>query len=150
MAGVAAVSAVALLDREARSLVQRLRVWTPTRWAAAAAPGLTRADVAHHLAAALADLAGESPLPLPRLESDLALPDQLAVVADDLVRLRPDDAVARAATAHLLLHRADLLGEAVPEGLAVALGLPDVLAAGRAVCDLTDLNLPGGRADPPA
>lgn len=123
---------VDLLDREARSLVQRLRVWTPTRWAAAARPRLSRADLVHHLAQALADLGGEAPVRLPRLEADLVLPDQLAVVADDLVRLALPDDVARAATAHLLLHRTELLGDEVPAGLREALqgaepgcGLPD-------------------------
>ena len=128
--------AAALLDREARSLVLRLRVWTPTRWSAAVQPGLTRADLAHHLAQALADLEGSAPVRLPRLDLDLALPDQLAVVAGDLVRAAPAPGIAVRATAHLLLHRADLLGEEVPAGLAASLGLADVLAAGRAACDL--------------
>lgn len=138
------MSAAALLDREARSLVQRLRVWTPPRWAAAVRPGLSRADVAHHLAQALADLAGEAPVRLPRLDADLALPDQLAVTAHDLVRAGVADDVAVRATAHLLLHRHDLLGDDVPAGLADALGLPDVLAAGREQCDL---NQGGAAAD---
>ena len=100
------------LDGEARSLVERLRVWTPTRWAAAAPPFGTRGDLVHHLAQAFA--AQESDHPLPRLDSDLALPDQLAVTADDLVRSR------RATVedvAHLLAHRRDLLGEDVPAAL---------------------------------
>ena len=126
----------ALLAREATSLVERLRLWTPGRFAAAVAPGLSRAQVVHHLAQALADLEAAAPVRLPRLDSDLALPDQLAVTADDLVRSRPADDVARAATAHLLLHRRDLLGDEVPAGLAAALGLDDVLAAGRAACAL--------------
>lgn len=117
----------ALLRRESRSLVQRLRLWTPARWAAAAEPFGTRADLAHHLAQALADLAadaeGEPRRPLPRLDSDLSLPDQLAVAADDLARAGPAAEVARAATVHLLAHRRDLLGEQVPPGLVGALGL---------------------------
>jgi hypothetical protein len=138
----------ALLDREARSLVQRLRLWTPARWAAAAAGGVggTRGDLAHHLAQALADAAalleGEPRRALPRLDSDLALPDQLAVTAADLVRAAPPDGVARSATAHLLLHRAHLLDDAVPAGLAAALGTGDVLALGTRVC--------GEREDPAA
>jgi hypothetical protein len=126
----------ALLDREARSFVQRLRLWTPQRWAASLPDGAGRADVLHHLVQALADLEGSAPVPVPRLAHDLALPDQLAVVADDLVRSGPAPDVAVAATAHLLLHRSDLLGDEVPPGLAAALGLDDVLAAGRAVCAL--------------
>jgi hypothetical protein len=118
---------VALLRRESGSLVQRLRLWTPARWAAASEPFGTRGDLAHHLAQALADLAadadGQPRRPLPRLDSDLALPDQLSVTADDLARATPPAEVARAATLHVLAHRRDLLGEDVPAGLAAALGL---------------------------
>lgn len=131
-------SLVAVLDREARSLVQRLRLWTPARWAATAPALGSRADVVHHLAQSLADTAagleGRPARPLPRLDSDLALPDQLAVTADDLVRAAPAADVVRAATAHLLLHRRHLLDDAVPPGLAAALGLDDVLDDGRRVC----------------
>ena len=127
-----------LLRRESRSLVQRLRLWTPARYAAAAPPFATRGDLVHHLAQTLADAAaaaeGQPRRALPRLD-DLALADQLAVTSDDLVRTRPADDVTRAATAHLLLHRRDLLDEDVPPGLADALGLPDVVAAGRAACE---------------
>lgn len=135
-------AASALLDREARSLVQRLRLWTPARWAAAApgaepVPG-SRADVAHHLAQALADTAaaleGGLARTVPRLDSDLALPDQLAVTAHDLVRAGPPDDVARDAVCHLLLHRWQLLDDPVPAGLATALDAPDALEHGRRVC----------------
>ena len=126
---------VALLDREARALVQRLRVWTSTRWAAAARTGLTRGDLAHHLASVLAE-AGSAPVALPRLASDLALPDQLAVTAADLVRSGPSDEVARTLTAHLLWHRSELLGDDVPPGLSEDLGLADVLDTGQAACIL--------------
>ncbi len=129
--------AAPLLRREAASLVERLRLWTPSRWAAAAPVLGTRADVVHHLAQRLADAAadleGGPRRALPRLDSDLGLPDQLAVTADDLVRARPDDVTARAATAHLLLHRWHLLGEDVPPGLAQALGR-DVLGHGERAC----------------
>ena len=127
-----------LLAREAASLVARLRLWTPARWAAEAVPYGSRADLAHHLAAWLVAAAGEAPVPLPRLDADLALPDQLAVAADDLVRTRPSAAVLRDALAHLLLHRAELLGEEVPAALVRALGEPDELALrrrARTVCD---------------
>lgn len=116
-----------LLRRESRSLVQRLRLWTPARYAAAAPPHGTRGDLVHHLVQALADAAadleGGPRRAVPRLDTDLALADQLAVVADDLVRAAPPAQVAREATAHLLLHRRDLLGEEVPPGLAEALDL---------------------------
>ena len=127
----------ALLSREARSLTQRLRLWTPARFAATAATG-TRADLVHHLAQALADraavLEGGPRRPLPRLSSDLGLPDQLAVTVDDLVRADPPAAVVVAATAHLLLHRTQLLEDDIPAGLAAALGLDDVMATGAQEC----------------
>jgi hypothetical protein len=107
----------------------------------AGADAAQRAGVVHHLAQALADAAaaaeGEPARLLPRLDADLALPDQLAVTADDLVRSRPSARVARDALAHLLWHRAHLLDEPVPASLAARLGLPDgaaVLAEGRAAC----------------
>ena len=129
---------VDLLRRESRSLVQRLRLWTPARYAAAAAPWPTRGAVVHHLAQDCADLTAElegTPRrPVPRLDSDLGLADQLAVTTDDLVRAAPGPELARTVTAHLLLHRQDLLGEQVPASLAEALALPDVAAAGRAAC----------------
>jgi hypothetical protein len=111
--------AAELFAREARSLVERLRLWTPQRWAAAAPPYGTRGDLVHHIAQAFVFAAGETDQPLPRLDSDLVLPDQLAVTADDLVR-------AGSATmhhvAHLLAHRRDLLGEDVPPSLLAQLG----------------------------
>jgi hypothetical protein len=137
-------SPVDLLRRESRALVQRVRLWTPARYAAAADPWGSRGDLVHHLASRLADLAadaeGQPRRPLPRLDSDLGLADQLAVTADDLVRAGPGDDLARYATAHLLAHRSDLLGDEVPASLAAALGLPDVVGTGRDVCkrDETD------------
>lgn len=133
----------ALLSREARSLTQRLRLWTPARFAATAATSGTRADLVHHLAQSLADraavLEGGPRRLLPRLDSDLGLADQLAVTADDLVRADPPEAVAIAATAHLLLHRTRLLEDDVPVGLVAALGLVDVLAAGARECKRNEL-----------
>ena len=114
--------AAELLDREARSLVERLRLWTPQRWTAAAPPYGTRADLAHHLAQSFVTAAGETDKPLPRLDSDLALPDQLAVTADDLVRT---GGATLQHVAHLLVHRRDLLGEEVPASLLAQLaGVP--------------------------
>lgn len=110
-----------LLRREAGLLVQRLRVWTPPRWGAG-----DRERVARHLAQVLADAAadleGGPRRPLPDLGSPLALPDQLAVTADDVVRAGPSDELAAALTAHLLLHRHDLLEDDVPDTLAAQLG----------------------------
>jgi hypothetical protein len=130
-------TATDLLAREAASFVARLRLFTPARWAAEALPHGTRADTVHHLCIALVAAAGETDLPLPRLASDLALPDQLAVTADDLVRVGPSDEVALEQAAHLLLHRRELLDEAVPAGLLAELGETDELALlrrARAVC----------------
>ena len=130
--------AVDLLRRESRSLVQRLRLWTPARWAASADPYGTRADLVRHLAQHLADAAagieGEPLRDLPRLD-DLGVADQLAVTSDDLVRASPSEELARDATAHLLAHRQDLLGEEVPPGLAAALGVADPVSTGRTVCE---------------
>jgi hypothetical protein len=122
------------LAKEVASLVQRLRLWTPTRWQAAAEPWGTRADLVRHLAQWLADQAAEAEgrpsQPLPVLANQLLLPDQLAVTGDDLVRTglsgqRNDDAVA-----HLLVHRLDLLSEPAP----TSLGGPAAEERGRAVC----------------
>lgn len=117
----------ALLAREATSLVARLRLFTPARWAAEALPHGTRGDLVHHLSGALVAATGETDRALPRLD-DLVLADQLAVTADDLVRSEPDERVALDQTAHLLLHRRELLEEAVPAGLLAELGEADELA----------------------
>lgn len=112
-----------LLSRQAASLVERLRLWTPQRWAAAAPEHGTRAGVVHHLAQAFVTRAAETERPLPRLDSDLALPDQLAVTADDLARTgraTVDD------VAHLLAHRRDLLGDEVPASLLAQLAGAEV------------------------
>jgi hypothetical protein len=115
--------AAELFAREARSLVERLRLWTPQRWVASpgdAAPSYrTRGDLAHHLAQSFVSAAGETDRPLPRLDSDLALPDQLAVTADDLVRAGGASLVH---VAHLLAHRRDLLGDEAPPSLLAQLG----------------------------
>jgi len=139
-AGVA--DPVELLRRESIALVSRLRLWTPARWRAAAPVLGSRADVAHHLAQRIADVAaeleGQPQRPLPRPGVDLVLPDQLAVTADDLLRNQPPVALARSVAAHLLLHRGHLLQERVPPTLAAALGLADVEAIGSAVCARVD------------
>jgi len=128
-----------VLDREARALVLRLRSWTPARFAANCPGSGTRGDVVHHLVRALADAAadleGGPRRVVPRLDSDLGLADQLAVTAADLVGAAPPHAAAVAA--HLLLHRTQVLDDEVPAGLAVSLGLDDVVTAGRAECERT-------------
>jgi hypothetical protein len=122
------------LAKEVSSLVQRLRVWTPARWAADCPPWGTRADAARHLAQWLADqaaaLEGEQPRMLPVLTPDLLVADQLAVTGDDLVRARPAAGLVDDAVAHLLAHRFDLLGDEPP----ASLGGPDAVRRGRDVC----------------
>ena len=77
--------------------------WTPDRWAARAigadGPARTRGDVIHALVQDLADLAadaeGQPRRTVPRL--DLALSDQLRVVAADLQSVDPPPTAALAA-----------------------------------------------------
>jgi hypothetical protein len=125
-----------LLGKEVHSLVQRLRLWTPARWAAAADPWGTRADLGRHLAQWFADRAADAEgLPrraLPVLHPDLLVADQLAVTGDDLVRAAPTGQVTADAVAHLLAHRFDLLAEEPP----ASLGGAAALRRGREVCGL--------------
>ena len=122
----------ALLAKEIGSLVQRLRLWTPNRWAAAADPWGTRADLGRHLAQVFVQAAGEVTLALPELHPDLLVADQLAVTGDDLLRSQPSDDGCAGLVDHLLAHRFDLLGEEPP----TSLGGPDAVRRGRRVCGL--------------
>lgn len=123
-----------VLAKEIRSLVQRLRPWTPSRWEAAADPWGSRADLVRHLAQCLADstadIESRPRRQLPALSPQLLLADQLAVTGDDLVRSGPDARMCEDAVAHLLAHRFDLLDEPAPESL----GGPAALERGRTVC----------------
>jgi len=124
------------LAKEVASLVRRLRLWTPARWAAAADPWGTRADLGRHLAQWLADRAAEAEHEprrvLPVLTPDLLVADQLAVTGDDLVRAEPGPDVLADAVAHVLAHRFDLLAEEPP----ASLGGAAALRRGREVCGL--------------
>jgi hypothetical protein len=78
-------------------LVNRVAHWTPPQWAASSVSGpdaRSRADVMHALVQRLADAAadaeGEPHRPVPRLDNDLVLPDQLRVIAAELVAADPD------------------------------------------------------------
>jgi hypothetical protein len=99
-----------------RRLVAGIAHWTPTAWAArvTSAPDPapaesgavpSRADVLHSLVQQLADLGAEAesrpPQPVPRLANDLALPDQLWVVATDLAAAAPPPALSTRAEAAL-------------------------------------------------
>ncbi|GGL07050.1 hypothetical protein [Mangrovihabitans endophyticus] len=92
-------------------LINQVGHWEQGRWSAAARPsGATggapagspprRSDVVHALVQRLADLGAEAERrerrPVPRL-GDLLLPDQIRVMADDLVAAgAPEDTLARA------------------------------------------------------
>jgi hypothetical protein len=86
---VTPVDLVRAVDR----LVEQVAHWPSARWAAPGAAGGTRAEAAHALAQQLADLearaAGRPPRPVPRLPSDLAIPDQWRVLARDLAAAGP-------------------------------------------------------------
>jgi hypothetical protein len=76
-------------------LIGQVMYWTPPRWRAASGVfGRTRADLVHDLVQRIADLAadaeGQPRRTVPRLENDLALPDQLVVVTRDLLRASPE------------------------------------------------------------
>ncbi|GAA2700154.1 hypothetical protein ACFY2R_17175 [Micromonospora olivasterospora] len=91
------------LDRAVELLVRQVGHWQQPRWAATAEGGnVPRADLVHRLIQELANLAadaeGEPRRTVPRLDNDLVLPDQLRVVAADLLAADPPaEALARAA-----------------------------------------------------
>jgi hypothetical protein len=91
------------LDRAVQLLVGQVGHWQQPRWAAVAANGnMPRADLVHRLVQEIANLAadaeGEPRRVVPRLDNDLALPDQLRVVVADLVAAGPGpEELARAA-----------------------------------------------------
>ena len=82
-------------------LVGQVAHWTPPRWAASSSSGPTRAVLLHDLVQWLADRSaaaeGRPAFPVPRLDNDLALPDQLLVVAADLRRFADAATLAAAA-----------------------------------------------------
>ena len=79
-------------------LVGRVAHWTPVRWTKVASDtGASRAERVHELVQRLADAAADAEgtprHAVPRLDNDLALPDQLRVVAADVLTAcaeRPD------------------------------------------------------------
>ena len=81
-----------------RKLVGKVSNWTPSRWAASSSSGGSRAALLHDLVQWLADRGavaeGQPRRQVPRLDSDLVLPDQLRVVALDLVAAGGADAEA--------------------------------------------------------
>ncbi|HEX7746855.1 MAG TPA: hypothetical protein VF462_16545 [Micromonosporaceae bacterium] len=101
------------LGRAVDLLVAQVGHWTAPRWAAPAAARTTsRGDLVHHLVQEIADRCadaeGEPRRPVPRLDNDLALPDQLRVVAADLAAADPGADVLAAAADRVRATRATL------------------------------------------
>jgi hypothetical protein len=92
------------LGRMVDLLVRQVSHWEAPRWKAASATGAgTRGDAVHHLIQRLADMGADAEgrvrIPVPRLENDTALTDQLRVIAADLVAAAPGPEVLVAAAA---------------------------------------------------
>lgn len=78
------------LDIAVARLVNQVGHWTPARWSKPVSTGDgSRADAVHALVQQLADAAalaeGQPRRRVPRLDNDMALTDQLRVVAADLI-----------------------------------------------------------------
>jgi hypothetical protein len=87
--------------------------WPPSRWKQASTLGdRSRADVVHALVQQLADLeaqlTGRPIQSVPRLENDLSLPDQVRVMALDLLSAGAGPAVLSAAVDALTQARRQL------------------------------------------
>jgi hypothetical protein len=98
------------LARQVDLLARQVAHWTAPRWVAPATSGNSaRADLLHRLVQLLANLAadaaGERRRTVPRLGNDLALPDQLRVVAADLLAADPSTAVLADAEAEVTATR---------------------------------------------
>ena len=82
-------------------LHRQVRHWEQPRWSARSGPA-TRADLVYALVQRLADLGadaeGREHRQVPR-EHDMVLPDQLAVISDDLLAANPPPAVLATAAA---------------------------------------------------
>lgn len=94
------------LSRSVDLLVRQVGHWDAPRWGVQAfGADARRGDLLHGLVQRLADLAAEAedqPLRrVPRLPNDTALPDQLRVVATDLIAANPPASVAATATAEV-------------------------------------------------
>ncbi|WP_432956821.1 hypothetical protein [Micromonospora haikouensis] len=101
------------LGRAVELLVRQVGHWQQPRWAASAGGGnVPRADLVHRLVQEIANLAadaeGQPRRAVPRLDNDLALPDQLRVVAADLLAAAPPDAVLDRAAAEVTATRSAL------------------------------------------
>lgn len=90
-------------------LITQVGHWEADRWRApATAGGSTRAEAVRAFAQQLADLGADAEQrrrrPVPRL-ADTVLPDQLRVLADDLLAAAPTEEVLRSATEAILALR---------------------------------------------
>ncbi|WP_326560938.1 hypothetical protein [Micromonospora sp. NBC_01796] len=107
------MSGVGELGRAVELLVGQVAHWMAPRWAATATTGnVSRADLMHRLVQQVANLAadaeGEPRRTVPRLDNDLALPDQLRVVAADLLAADPPEPVLAEAAAEVTATRSAL------------------------------------------
>ena len=90
------------VETAVQRLIGQVGHWEATRWGAlAGAAGSSRGDLVFSLVQRLADHSADAEQrrrrPVPRL-ADMVLPDQLRVMADDLVAAKPPaDVLARAA-----------------------------------------------------
>lgn len=94
---------VADLTRAVDRLLRRVSHWEPPRWSARVADGAgTRGDLMHALVQRIADHAADAEgtprRTVPRLDNDAVLPDQLRVVAADLVAANPSPEVVEQST----------------------------------------------------
>ncbi|MEU6020421.1 hypothetical protein [Micromonospora sp. NPDC047134] len=94
-------------------LVRQVGHWQQGRWSVTASTGnVSRAELVHRLIQGLADLGAETEgqprRVVPRLDNDLALADQLRVVAADLLAAGPAEEVLARATAEVAATRAAL------------------------------------------
>lgn len=108
------------LSRAVELLTRQVGHWELPRWVAPAKSAafagpegfVTRAELVHGLVQRIADLAadaeGQPRRPVPQLDNDGALPDQLWVVAADLIAAEPPPTTLAAAAADVLEARRDL------------------------------------------
>ncbi|WP_428961854.1 hypothetical protein [Micromonospora fluostatini] len=101
------------LDRAVDLLVRQVGHWQQPRWAATTAGGnVSRADLVHRLVQEIAnltaDVEGRPRRTVPRLDNDLVLPDQVRVVAADLVAAGAPTAALAHATGQVTATRQTL------------------------------------------